>query len=140
MILIVGGAYQGKLAYAKELCREERSGKEPCQGEGRREFSWIDGRECREEEIYSCGGIHHFHVYIERLLREGMPVKEVAGRIADENPDIVIVSDEIGYGIVPVDAFDREYREMLGRICTELAVYADKVYRVVCGIGVLMKG
>lgn len=125
MILIVGGAYQGKFAFAKELCPETE---------------WIDGRECKEEDIISCGGIHHFHEYIERLLKRGRPVKQLAGTIADENPEIVIVSGEIGCGIVPVDAFDREYREAVGRVCTELAVYADKVYRVVCGIGVMLKG
>ena len=73
------------------------------------------------------------------LRSKGIPVRQLAGALADENPDIVIVSDEIGYGIVPVDAFDREYRETVGRICTELAVYSDKVYRVVCGIGVPVK-
>ena len=125
MILIVGGAYQGKLDFAKELF----PGTE-----------WIDGRTCREEELLSCGGIHHFHAYIEGQLRRGQPVRQLAGSIADGNPEIVIVSDEIGYGIVPVDAFDREYREKAGRICTELAVYTDKVYRVVCGIGLMLKG
>ena len=125
MILVVGGAYQGKLVFAKELCPKTE---------------WIDGRECKEEEILSCGGIHHFHAYVERQLKAGQPVKQLAGHIADENPEIVIVSVEIGYGIIPVDAFDREYRETAGRLCTELAVYADKVYRVVCGIGVLLKG
>lgn len=125
MIFIIGGAYQGKLVYAKKLCPG---------------ISWIDGKTCREEEIYDCGGIYHFHNYIERLMQAGKPVKGLAGEIADRNPDIVIVSDEIGYGIVPVEAFDREYREMTGRICTELAVYADKVCRVVCGIGMEIKG
>lgn len=125
MILIVGGAYQGKLKFAEELAPETE---------------WIDGRECKEDEIYGCGGIHHFHAYIERMMRKAGPVRQLAGEIADRNPEIVIVSDEIGYGIVPVDAFDREYREMAGRICTELSVYADQVYRVVCGIGVRLKG
>ena len=73
-------------------------------------------------------------------MRQGKAVKGLAGRLADENPDIVIVSDEIGYGIVPVDRFEREYREAVGRVCTELAVYADKVFRVVCGIGIKVKG
>lgn len=124
MILIVGGAYQGKLTYAKGCYPG---------------IQWIDGAVCTEEGIYDCGGIYHFHAYIERLMRKGIPVRQLAGALADENPDIVIVSDEIGYGIVPADAFDREYRETVGRICTELAVYSDKVYRVVCGIGVPVK-
>ncbi len=125
MILIIGGAYQGKYEYARKMYPD---------------ISWIDGQTCEEEEIYSCSAVCHFHSYLERMMRQGKSVKGLAGRLADENPDIVIVSDEIGYGIVPVDRFEREYREAVGRVCTELAVYADKVFRVVCGIGIKVKG
>ena len=34
---------------------------------------------------------------------------------------MILVTDEIGYGIVPMDPFLREVRETTGRICTELA-------------------
>ena len=51
----------------------------------------------------------------------------------------IIICDEIGCGLVPVDAFEREYREAAGRICTVLAEHADEVYRVVCGIGMRIK-
>ena len=37
-----------------------------------------------------------------------------------EERDLVIVCDEIGCGLVPVDAFEREYREAVGRIMTGL--------------------
>ena len=37
---------------------------------------------------------------------------QLADLIYRENPDMVMVTDEIGYGIVPADAFDREYREV----------------------------
>ncbi len=125
MILIVGGAYQGKTAYAQE--------KYP-------NIAWADGRICGKEELQSCGGVHHFQSYVERRLKAGEEVKTLAGELADANPDIVIVCDELGCGIVPADAFLRTYREAAGRVCTELAVYADKVYRVVCGIGQKIKG
>lgn len=125
MILIIGGAYQGKLAYAQK----EYPG-----------IEWIDGRNCQEEELYLCQGIHHFHAYIERRMRDGLQVGDLAERILDKNPEVVIVSDEIGYGIVPADSFEREYRETTGRICTRLAADAEKVCRVVCGIGTVIKG
>lgn len=125
MVFIIGGAYQGKYEYAKEMYPD---------------ISWIDGQTCEEEAIYNCSAIRNFHSYIGRMMQKGKSVKGLAGRILDENPDIIIVSDEIGYGIVPADRFEREYRETAGRVCTELAVYADKVFRIVCGIGVKMKG
>ena len=43
------------------------------------------------------------------------------------------------YGIVPVDRMEREYREQTGRVCTRLAAYSEKVYRVMCGIGQVIK-
>ena len=32
-------------------------------------------------------------------------------------PDRILVTDEIGYGIVPADAAERQYREETGRLC-----------------------
>ena len=49
------------------------------------------------------------------------------------------VSQEVGYGVVPMDAFDRKYREAVGRVCTGLASKSKKVTRVVCGIGTVIK-
>ena len=46
----------------------------------------------------------------------------------------MIICDEIGNGIVPLDAFEREYREHTGRILIELAGKADEVVRIICGI------
>ena len=60
--------------------------------------------------------------------------------LLQKNPEICIVTNELGYGVVPIEPFDRKWREKTGRICTELAAKADSVTRVVCGIGILLKG
>ena len=52
---------------------------------------------------------------------------------------MILISEEVGYGIVPADAFGRQYREAVGRICTALAAGSSKVTRVVCGIGTVLK-
>lgn len=52
----------------------------------------------------------------------------------------VVICDEVGCGIVPVDAGERAWRERVGRLCCALARKADKVVRVQCGIGVVIKG
>ncbi|MCI8634679.1 MAG: hypothetical protein HFJ05_03630 [Eubacterium sp.] len=54
-------------------------------------------------------------------------------------PNCVIISDEIGNGIVPVDAFDRTYRERTGRILVQPAGQAEEVERVIYGIGQKIK-
>ena len=120
MKFITGGAYQGKLEYAKKLY----PGAE-----------WTDRAGCSLQEILSCGAVDHFHLFVRRWLQEGKTPQELIRAILDKNRDLIIVCDEIGCGLVPTDAFEREYRESVGRICTQLVEYADEVYRVTCGIG-----
>lgn len=114
MILIVGGAYQGKMDFAVEL-----SGKMPEKVMGD-VHQWI-------RDQMQAG---HTREGIERKLEEKI----------SSCPDMILVADEIGYGIVPVDAFEREYRENAGRILCGLAKKADTVYRVVAGIPEKIKG
>ena len=120
MKFITGGAYQGKYEYAKKLYPDAE---------------WADGAGCSLQELLSCGGVDHFHLFVRRWLQEGKTPKKLTEAVLDKNRDLIIVCDEIGCGLVPVDAFEREYRESVGRICTELAKNADEVYRVTCGIG-----
>lgn len=64
---------------------------------------------------------------------------DFASLLIRQNPAVVITADEIGCGIVPADAFEREYREVDGRICQQIAAASDAVFRVVCGIGTRIK-
>lgn len=83
--------------------------------------------------------IHHFHNWVKkRIVQDGCPEEEILAFVA-KYPDCVIISDEIGNGIVPVEALEREYRERTGRILTELARQAEEVERVICGIGQRIK-
>lgn len=56
-----------------------------------------------------------------------------------EHPDAVVVADEIGCGVVPVDRNDRAWREAAGRALCVLAQKSKSVTRVICGIGVRIK-
>ena len=125
MIMVIGGAYEGKLDYA---------------GKQYPEICWTDGEKCGMEEIFRCGGVYNFHRYIARWMKEGKEASELPKKIKAENPALIIVTDEVGCGIVPTDPFLREYRETAGRICTELAGFSEEVYRVICGIGTKIKG
>ncbi|MCD7884268.1 MAG: bifunctional adenosylcobinamide kinase/adenosylcobinamide-phosphate guanylyltransferase [Lachnospiraceae bacterium] len=198
MILVIGGAYQGKLDFARKTYGITSE--------------WIDGRDCELSQIVSCRGIHHFHEYMRRITGTGhcgldsvivsegtgksehsadsdntgdsersadsdntedsersgvsentgaserardhediwdfrmddlTALEDTADRFAswliEKNPDIVIVSNELGYGIVPMEKQDRLWRETTGRVCTCLASRASAVVRVVCGIGTWLK-
>ena len=70
---------------------------------------------------------------------EGKIPTDETKKILSDNPDIVIITDEIGSGIVPLDVKEREWREVHGRICCQLAGRADAVFRVTAGIGQKIK-
>ena len=55
------------------------------------------------------------------------------------HPDGVIICDEVGCGVTPLDRTDREWRERVGRTCCRLAERAEAVYRVRCGLGARIK-
>lgn len=62
-------------------------------------------------------------------------------RLADElSQKEVVIATEIGGGVVPVLAEEREAREAAGRLACLLAKKADTVIRVFCGIPTVLKG
>lgn len=124
MELIIGGAYQGKRALAEKLHPE---------------IAWVSGESCTFEELMECKGLDGFQKVIRRELLEGRNPQQLAEALIERNPEIVLISEEVGYGVVPVDAFERAYREEVGRTCTKLACVCTKVTRVICGIGTVIK-
>lgn len=99
-----------------------------------------DGAQCNLEEIYSCRCIYHFHEWVRRRMADMVDWERDAKRIFEANPDVVIIANELGCGVVPMDAFDRNFRETEGRLLTRLAKKSTEVHRVVCGIGTVIKG
>lgn len=124
MKMFIGGAHQGKRMYAESLYPN---------------VQWVDGNYCDEEEIFTCQGIYAFHAYIKRGIENDWNLESLMDRLQEKNPDIFIITDEIGYGIVPIERQQREYREMTGRICTKAAGLSSEVYRIICGIGTRIK-
>ncbi len=111
MTLIIGGAYQGKRAYAAETLGYPL------------------------ERI-----VPDAHLLVLELLRQGLdPLEEIARR-ADAWADCAVLMEDICCGVVPMDAEERAWREAVGRCGAHLARRADRVVRVFCGIGTVMKG
>ena len=143
MKLIIGGAYQGKLAYAQDRY-DVKDG-------------WADGAVCPYDEIETCKGMFQFHEFIHRIQRESDVPEWMKGLQAEhalelekqaevfaevliqKNPEILIVTNELGCGVVPMERSDRVWRETTGRVCTCLAAKADEVVRVICGVGMKLK-
>lgn len=124
MELIIGGYRNGKLQWFLENTKLDN-------------LHIIDGAECDFGEIYSCQVINHFETFVKRYSK--VIGEDFTENICKNNPEIIIITDEIGSGIVPLAAADREYRELHGRICCELAKFSCSVTRVISGIGIRIK-
>lgn len=53
--------------------------------------------------------------------------------------DLILVSNEVGLGIVPENALAREFRDALGRVNAYVAQRADRVYWMVAGLPLEVK-
>jgi adenosylcobinamide kinase/adenosylcobinamide-phosphate guanylyltransferase len=144
MEVYFGGAFQGKLEYVLE--------KKGC-------LKVADGAGCSLKDIKEAQVLNHLHLYIKRLTyKEGaaynttmddtittdttaktMPAAEIINDIYEANPDIILICDEVGGGIVPLKKEDRIYREAVGRALCCAVKKSDRVERVMCGIGQCLK-
>lgn len=115
MRMYIGGAYQGKLSYAKQQNPD---------------IKWRDGASCTLKELLEAQGVYRF----QEFIRRHMEIQDLSEQLIRKNPSLVIVTDEIGYGLVPVEEEARNFRERTGRICTKLAAHCERVERIVCGI------
>ncbi|HEX3075978.1 MAG TPA: bifunctional adenosylcobinamide kinase/adenosylcobinamide-phosphate guanylyltransferase [Lachnospiraceae bacterium] len=145
MQLIVGGSNQGKLDFALKQyhgshqvelggVRVDDTGSVPSQP------TVVDENYRELSEVMQASILNHFHLIVRRWMMEGRELLPLVNQLIEENGDTIIVTDEIGYGIVPMEAFEREYREQTGRLCCRIASNAAQVYRVVCGIPSRIKG
>jgi adenosylcobinamide kinase / adenosylcobinamide-phosphate guanylyltransferase len=60
--------------------------------------------------------------------------------ISDSQAKWIIVSNEVGLGLVPAYPMGRYFRDALGRVNQRLAQTADTVYFMVSGLPMLVKG
>lgn len=60
--------------------------------------------------------------------------------VASVSGPLVIVSNEVGQGIVPDTKLGRDFRAVQGRLNQDLAAAADLVVLVVAGLPVVLKG
>lgn len=65
---------------------------------------------------------------------------ELLEAIATCPADIVVVSNEVGHGIVPENALSRRFREAQGRLNIALAAQADLAVLVAAGLPLVLKG
>lgn len=73
---------------------------------------------------------------------EGIIMEEAAGLvagIASSHATVVMVTNELGSGLVPEYPLARVFRDVAGRVNQYLAAQADEVYMAVCGLPMRLK-
>jgi adenosyl cobinamide kinase/adenosyl cobinamide phosphate guanylyltransferase len=127
MRLIIGGYAQCKLTYVINKYNIEK------------EKIWDSELPKDTEELNGTIVINQLNNWIKSQIKNNGNPEDKITNFINNYPDCIIISDEIGNGIVPIDKFEREYRERTGRIQIELAKKATEVERVICGIGQKIK-
>lgn len=118
MILVFGGAYQGKKEYAQK-----------CLG---------------VKEIFDCekgapdfqyDGIGNIEAFAMECVKKGIEPKSYFEENREKWQEKVLIMTDVSQGVVPIDPEVRAYREANSRLMLYLARQADRVIRVFCGIG-----
>jgi adenosylcobinamide kinase/adenosylcobinamide-phosphate guanylyltransferase len=66
-------------------------------------------------------------------------IDELVECIRNLGASFIIVTNEVGTGLVPTDRVGRLYRDLLGRANQMLAQCADEVYLMIAGLPVVLK-
>lgn len=119
MDFIIGGAYQGKTAYAKKNFGVEEN----------------DIYVCREDEEpdFTKRCLVHYEKYMLYCMRNGLERK------MPSREDAVVIAEDIFCGVVSMDEEIRAWREETGRALTALAFASNTVTRIFCGLPLALK-
>jgi adenosylcobinamide kinase/adenosylcobinamide-phosphate guanylyltransferase len=167
-VLVLGGARSGKTGFAERLAM--RNGHRPVylataaalDGEMRDRIRTHQaqraGRFMTVEEPIDVSGailtaakandiilVDCLTLWITNLLGENMDVAQAVEELAATLSDlsaarVILVSNEVGLGIVPDNAMARSFRDLAGSAHQRLAEICDDVYFIVAGLPMTLKG
>jgi adenosylcobinamide kinase/adenosylcobinamide-phosphate guanylyltransferase len=92
--------------------------------------------------LIDCMGlfISNFMAVESRDKKIEEKLREVIGQIKKMSSSVIIVSNEVGMGIVADNPEARRFRDLLGRVNQMMAKEADKVIMMYAGIPMVIKG
>lgn len=119
MVLIFGGAYNGKLEFVKEKYDLNNE-----------EIFFCTNENLNFEKKVLCG----LHIFTKACVLNNINSLKILENNMDILKDKIIVCDEINSGIVPMEKLDRAWREETGRVLQFLSKNSSSVYRMFFGI------
>jgi len=166
LVLVLGGARSGKSRHAESLCA--RSGLEPVylatatagdaemaarieRHRQERGAAWTTVEEplelaaalrrCRSHQrivLVEC-----LTLWLSNLMVAERPVEPAVdallAELGQERGPVVLVSNEVGLGVVPMNALARRFVDDAGRLHQRLAALADRVVLLVAGLPLMVK-
>ncbi len=101
-------------------------------------------------DLYDTFLLDCLTLWVSNLLLEQQDHEETESRIQDSARELmdlieqtdatwIVVSNEVGEGIVPSSALGRAYRDALGRVNQVAASRADRVYLMTAGLALELK-
>ena len=97
------------------------------------------------KENFNTAIIDCLTIFVSGRLVNGKSEQKIVAEIKKfleeiKNKKIIIVSNEVGGGIVPKNKLARDFRDVLGNANRTVSKFADKVYLMAAGIPILIKG
>jgi adenosylcobinamide kinase/adenosylcobinamide-phosphate guanylyltransferase len=82
-------------------------------------------------------------LWLSNLMLEDRDIpaaqSELLNAFANIDSTVILVTNEVGMGIVPDNALARRFRDAAGRLHQEIAACADEVWLVAAGLGLALK-
>ena len=167
--LVLGGARSGKSWYALEVGEslgesldrvfvatgvgfDEGMRERIARHRADRDSSWrtveeavevwdVIARECREGRVVVLDCLT---LWLNNLMLEGRDVESDLTRLVESlegvTGELILVSNEVGLGLVPDTELGREFRDLHGRMNQAVAGVCDRVLFMVAGLPVVVKG
>jgi adenosylcobinamide kinase/adenosylcobinamide-phosphate guanylyltransferase len=168
IILVTGGARSGKSRYAEQravalgarrlyVATAEAKDDEMCQRiaehQKRRDNEWATVEEplawvpalLAQRGRIDCALVDCVTLWLSNLLlqRDAEFAREKIEELLETLPrldfHVVLVTNEVGWGIVPDNALARQFRDLLGWANQRIAVVAQEVVLTVAGIPMIVK-
>ncbi len=169
LVLVTGGARAGKSAFAESLAHamgssvlfvatatalDAEMGERIARHRASRPSGWetLEAPVDVTRALDAMGPTHDaiildcLTVWLSNLLHEGhdeLAALDSVGGLLDwyrrNRSSLIVVTNEVGLGIVPDRPSVRHYRDCLGRANQQVAAMADRVYLLVAGLPIEIK-
>jgi len=93
--------------------------------------------------LIDCLTLWISNLLVNRSMNEKAILKKISALVAScrKTPSrVIMVTNELGMGIVPANRLSRLYRDLVGKANQQVAAEADEVYFLVSGIPMKLKG